>query len=106
MPEDVMKKDVMKYIDSLQISRQKEGLIAIHTLLENGMSWEWIHEAINDEYAKWQEYGFKLLFNNNFRQRIDTKLKTNFYSYLPEERAVAMLKEDLFHDIGYQRSAF
>ena len=40
MPEDVMKKEVMEYIDSLQINRQKEGLIAIHTLLENGMSWE------------------------------------------------------------------
>ena len=92
--------DIKEYSAYLPNHMQKEFLLQVRKLKNDGMSYEWIYRALtNKEPEAWQQWGFGLLWRNEYRAQI-TKLIEAEKKQLEGINVETLSWEELFEEEG------
>ena len=84
--------DAKEYIYQLPQETQRKAVTAVHDLLDDGKSWEFVATALKKKsMGNWITHGMGLLFNPSFQ--------ANVYRQIDRDRKSAEIDLDEFFDI-------
>lgn len=106
MPEEEVRKEVLRYINGLSEDRKIEALVTFKNLVDNGTSWLFIYGCCIDPYTDFEKFGFNLIYDRNYRSRIERNLEMMKVEVSDKNDAKNKLTDYLFKDIKDQVSAW